>query len=368
MKQFGQSFVEDKFDLENAIQTKAELSYAIAVMDRVGGWEEEDGEQENWVGPRFAASMWIYTKAVMCNVQNHMQNFRIFKLSSIKEAVNGMCDDAFDEHVWVSEGTISLHKTKVLEVLQYDIEIPCIVQWRMLWLSTPTSLNNEPVNDGAILEQYFEAVNLASQSVFWRMNTPRSLYFLCKYVQFWTACLRASGTWKGKWWVGDWVKGVTCCVTGVTVTTTWILKMNENVWCLGKWVMQICSKSKDESVFCRRRHLLLPSSSRSRVQRKLTILKKGNDTEKLWMVFKRMANKIRMAPFSCVRGRPKLAGSLETTKFSWKVEGSFQRRWRAGVVAKGQEKHLVKELPRKPEKRTRSPCFARSIKSSWKGG
>ena len=75
--QFWVSFVEDKCDLDNAIQTKAEFSYATAVMGRIGGWEKEECEQENWV--RFAGSIWIYTTAVVCNGQSHMQNFRIFK-------------------------------------------------------------------------------------------------------------------------------------------------------------------------------------------------------------------------------------------------------------------------------------------------
>ena len=57
-----QSFVDDRFDLENPIQTKAEFSNANAVMDKIGRREEED-----WVGSRFAASMWMYTKAVVCN-------------------------------------------------------------------------------------------------------------------------------------------------------------------------------------------------------------------------------------------------------------------------------------------------------------
>ena len=39
VKQFWTSFVEDKFDVDDAIQTKAEFSYAIAVMDKIGGWE-----------------------------------------------------------------------------------------------------------------------------------------------------------------------------------------------------------------------------------------------------------------------------------------------------------------------------------------
>ena len=46
-----------------------------------------------WIDPRFAASMWIYTEAVVCDGQNRMQNKRIFKLRSIMEGVNLVCDD-----------------------------------------------------------------------------------------------------------------------------------------------------------------------------------------------------------------------------------------------------------------------------------
>ena len=38
VKQFGLSFEVNKFDWDNAIQ-KAKFSYAIAVMDRIAGWE-----------------------------------------------------------------------------------------------------------------------------------------------------------------------------------------------------------------------------------------------------------------------------------------------------------------------------------------
>ena len=36
------------------------------------------------------------------------------------EAVSWVCDDALEEHLCVSEQTISLQKAKVLEALQYD--------------------------------------------------------------------------------------------------------------------------------------------------------------------------------------------------------------------------------------------------------
>ena len=48
LRQIWQSFVDDRFDLGNAIQTKAEFPSAIAVMDKIGGWEEK-----TWVGSRF---------------------------------------------------------------------------------------------------------------------------------------------------------------------------------------------------------------------------------------------------------------------------------------------------------------------------
>ena len=35
--------MDDGFDLENAIQTKAEFSCVTVVIDKIGGWEEEFG-------------------------------------------------------------------------------------------------------------------------------------------------------------------------------------------------------------------------------------------------------------------------------------------------------------------------------------
>ena len=176
--------MDDRFDLENAIQRKAEFPCANPVMDKVGGWEEE-----YWVGSRFAACMWIFTKAVICNAQNHMQNYRLLEFKSIMEAENWVCDDALGRHMCVSELTISCEEAKVLEALQYDLANPCIVQWGMLWFSAPTSPNNDLLNDGVILEKYNEAVILAILATFtmplWRMHTPRSC-FLRSLRTVWT--------------------------------------------------------------------------------------------------------------------------------------------------------------------------------------
>ena len=105
--------------------------------------------------------MWIYTKAVICNGQENMLECRMQKLRSIMEVLNWVCDDALDDHVWVSELTISCRDTKVLEALDYDIEVPCLVQWGKLWFSSPTSLNRRFLNSGTIVEKFNEVIDLA---------------------------------------------------------------------------------------------------------------------------------------------------------------------------------------------------------------
>ena len=67
--------------------------------------------------------MWLYTKAVVCNEQEPMQNYRLLKFRSVMKAVNWVCDNALDEHMKVSELTISCQEAKVLEALQYDLGV-----------------------------------------------------------------------------------------------------------------------------------------------------------------------------------------------------------------------------------------------------
>ena len=59
-------------------KAKAESSCAIAVVDNIEGRKED-----TCVGPKFAASVWIYTKAVACNGPGNMQEYRVLKLRSI---------------------------------------------------------------------------------------------------------------------------------------------------------------------------------------------------------------------------------------------------------------------------------------------
>ena len=55
------------------------------------------------------------------------------------EAVSWVCDDALDEHLWVSEHTISCQEAKVVEALQYDLQISALSVGNGMVLGTDKS-------------------------------------------------------------------------------------------------------------------------------------------------------------------------------------------------------------------------------------
>ena len=109
---------------------------------------------------RLAARMWIYTEAVIRNGQNHIEGFRNQKKNSIMEAITCFCARIQHNHEWISEFSLVFQKNKIL-ALNYDVDVPCIVQWEMLWCSAPTSLNNDLLNEGIVFDGYSSVINLA---------------------------------------------------------------------------------------------------------------------------------------------------------------------------------------------------------------
>ena len=118
-------------------QSKSVLSCAMTVMDKIEGWEEED----KWVGSRFAACLWIYTKAVLCDGQESTQEYLRRRLLSILESNNWVCDDALEDHrrKGVSDLSVSISENEVLAALSYEIAVPCVVQSRLLCAYTTQS-------------------------------------------------------------------------------------------------------------------------------------------------------------------------------------------------------------------------------------
>ena len=107
------------------------------------GWNEEQ-----WVGSKFAARMWIFTNAVMCDGRGRPPQDLRQMLRIIMECVRWATEDFLWEHEWITEPNVLWKENDMLGVLNYDIDVPCPLQWGILWFSAPSSLNRKFANSG----------------------------------------------------------------------------------------------------------------------------------------------------------------------------------------------------------------------------
>ena len=103
---------------------KTVFSYAMIVMDKVEGWNEEE-----WVGSKFAACMWIYTKAVLCDGHRRPPQDLRQMFDIIMECLSCLCEAALWKHEWVTEPNVLRKENDILEALNYDLDVPCPLQW-----------------------------------------------------------------------------------------------------------------------------------------------------------------------------------------------------------------------------------------------
>ena len=118
------------------VQHEVVFSCAMSIMDAIYGWEDE----EKRVGSKFAACMWIYTKEVLTRGQilnPEMEEYLKKRMMSIMVCTSWVCPGGFRRsRMGVSESTQSQHAEEVMGMeLDYEIGIPCVVQWCMLWIT-----------------------------------------------------------------------------------------------------------------------------------------------------------------------------------------------------------------------------------------
>ena len=59
------------------------------------------------------------------------------------------------------ETKVTMKENHILEELHYDIEVPCPLQWCLLWFPAPTNLNRKVVNNGIKVAKFRDTVNSA---------------------------------------------------------------------------------------------------------------------------------------------------------------------------------------------------------------
>ena len=142
-KEFREIFVDDRpfgtdsINREANVQSKAVLSNAMTLMDKIRGWEDE----ESWVGSKFAACMWIYTQEALTGGQilDRVQEEYLRKRTM---STNWVCAGAFVDNGWVSSRKIFQQEEENLSMaMDFKIDVLGVVQWSLLLFSAPTDLN-----------------------------------------------------------------------------------------------------------------------------------------------------------------------------------------------------------------------------------
>ena len=135
-----------------------ELSYAVAVMDKIEGWEKKK-EYENQIG----------AKKVLSPRPGDLKNF-IFTLHPTTEAINKTWNVLHGTHEWLQQHSMELQECKNLKSLQFDIQVPCIMQWRLLWYSARSHLNEVLNKIGTLKKCYDKTIINAMETVHYTLG------------------------------------------------------------------------------------------------------------------------------------------------------------------------------------------------------
>ena len=105
----------DSTNREANVQSEAVLSYALTLMDKNRGWEDE----ESWVEYKFAACMLISSKEALTGGQildRVQEEYLRKRIKSIMLCTNWICAGAFVDHEWVTLRTIFQQEEEILSL------------------------------------------------------------------------------------------------------------------------------------------------------------------------------------------------------------------------------------------------------------
>ena len=124
------------------IQSKSVFSSAMTIMDAIHGWE-------GWREKRPIKSCRTHVELHLRSVDKR-KSTQPGKGGGVPEETNDVhyathklvFGGTFADHEWVPESTIAQHAEEMTGMeMNNEIGIPCVLQWCMLWLLEPTTLN-----------------------------------------------------------------------------------------------------------------------------------------------------------------------------------------------------------------------------------
>ena len=90
-------------------------------------------------------------------------------------------EDSLWNHECITETNVTMKENLILEAPHYDIQVPCPLQWALLWFSAPTNLNHRFVNNRTKVAKFRDtvssAIELTCNIAFDGAHSPRSVSY-----------------------------------------------------------------------------------------------------------------------------------------------------------------------------------------------
>ena len=142
-----------------SVQSEAVFSYAMT-MDKIQGWEEE--EKKGGI-PICHVHVYLHHKSIDKRTNTNSSSGRVFAEANVVHYVLhdlGLCWNFRRSRVGVRKYHFPHEEAMLGMELDYGLDVPCVVQWSLMWFSAPTRLNKILEQDLKI-KKYHEVVDKA---------------------------------------------------------------------------------------------------------------------------------------------------------------------------------------------------------------
>ena len=123
--------------------------------------------------------MLIFSKAVFSKGRSGEPPLDLKSIHGIiVESVTWLTEGSLCEHEWITDTTVTLKENEILEALNYEFDVPCLLQWGLSWFSAP--INHKFVSTRTKIEKYRKIVNrtitLMCNFAVDGTHTPRAMF------------------------------------------------------------------------------------------------------------------------------------------------------------------------------------------------
>ena len=105
----------------------------------------------------------VYVDFYQCSISKSCRHEPLLELflilGIIVESVTWVTEGSLRQNGWITDTSVTLKENEILEALNYEIGVPCPLQWRLVWFSAPTNLHHKFVSNGTKIEKLRKIVN-----------------------------------------------------------------------------------------------------------------------------------------------------------------------------------------------------------------